>query len=123
MFPTSISPKIHSLQHSVRKIMASINGIHTQGFASLNLVWEHAKVLAHDTVRGHSSESSMKCKIANGCPGLLSHDLLYGIIIRLCKGTAWPADISNTVIIDIPRSYEFFEQSLNRPLSDGPLLI
>ncbi|GBN83125.1 hypothetical protein AVEN_245764-1 [Araneus ventricosus] len=57
LFPKSISPKVHSLQHSVREIITSINGIHTQGLASLDLVWEHVKVLAHSTVRGHSKES------------------------------------------------------------------
>ncbi|GBN51842.1 hypothetical protein AVEN_14996-1 [Araneus ventricosus] len=96
-------------------MIASINGIHTQEMACLDLLWEHMKV-SHivQCVAILRSESSMECKTVNGCPGLLSHDLQYGIIIRLCKGTALPADISNTVIIDIPRSFEFSEQSLYR---------
>ncbi|GBM40734.1 hypothetical protein AVEN_162195-1 [Araneus ventricosus] len=61
----------HKLQHSVREIIACINGIHTQGLARLDLVGEHVKVMAHDTVRGHSSESSTRCNTVNGCPGLL----------------------------------------------------
>ncbi|GBM10371.1 hypothetical protein AVEN_52395-1 [Araneus ventricosus] len=115
MFPKSISTKVDSLQHSVREIIASINVIHFQGLACLDLVWEHMKVLhIVQCVSILRSQSSMECKTVNGCPGLLSHNLLYGIIIRLCKGTAWQADIYNTAIIDIPRSFEFFEQSLYR---------
>ncbi|GBN12633.1 hypothetical protein AVEN_132280-1 [Araneus ventricosus] len=59
---------IHKLQHSVREIIACINGIHTQGLVRLDLLGEHVKVLAHDTVRGHSSESSTRYYTAKGCP-------------------------------------------------------
>ncbi|GBM82912.1 hypothetical protein AVEN_230478-1 [Araneus ventricosus] len=62
---------IHKMQHSVCEIIACINGIHTQELARLDLVRKHVKVVAHDTVRGHSSESSTRCNTANGCPGLL----------------------------------------------------
>ncbi|GBO05275.1 hypothetical protein AVEN_239708-1 [Araneus ventricosus] len=65
MFPPSISPSSTSCS------IACINGIHTLGLASLDLVGEHVKVVAHDTVRGHSSESTTRCDTANGCPGLL----------------------------------------------------
>ncbi|GBO12653.1 hypothetical protein AVEN_14406-1 [Araneus ventricosus] len=61
----------HKLQHSFRDIIACINGIHTQGLARLDLVREHVKIVAHDTVLGHSSESSKRCNMTNGCPGLL----------------------------------------------------
>ncbi|GBN02814.1 hypothetical protein AVEN_221982-1 [Araneus ventricosus] len=60
----------HTLQHKVREIIACINGIHTQGLARLDLVGEHVKVVAHDMVRGHFSEST-RCNTANGCSGLL----------------------------------------------------
>ncbi|GBM84250.1 hypothetical protein AVEN_162145-1 [Araneus ventricosus] len=62
---------IHKLQNSVREITACINGIHTQRLARLDLVGKHVKVVAHDKVRGHSSESSTRCNTANGRPGLL----------------------------------------------------
>lgn len=39
---------IHKLQHSIREIMACINGILTQGF--LNLVREHVKAVMHKMV-------------------------------------------------------------------------
>ncbi|GBL83398.1 hypothetical protein AVEN_110702-1 [Araneus ventricosus] len=61
----------HKLQHRVREIILCINGIYTQGLARLDLVGEHVKVVAHNTVRGHSSECSTRCNTANGCPGLL----------------------------------------------------
>ncbi|GBM93015.1 hypothetical protein AVEN_219829-1 [Araneus ventricosus] len=51
---------IHKLQNSVREIIACIIGIHAQGLARLDLVGEHVKIVAHDTVRGHSSESSTR---------------------------------------------------------------
>ncbi|GBN07681.1 hypothetical protein AVEN_16642-1 [Araneus ventricosus] len=62
---------IHKLQYSVCEIIACFSGIHTQGLASLDLVGEQVKVVAHDMVRGQSSEYSTRCSTANGCPGLL----------------------------------------------------
>ncbi|GBN00948.1 hypothetical protein AVEN_180062-1 [Araneus ventricosus] len=62
---------IHKLQHSVCEIIACINVIHTQGLTRLDLVGEHVKVVVHNTLRGHSSESTSGCNTENGCPGLL----------------------------------------------------
>ncbi|GBN42514.1 hypothetical protein AVEN_181279-1 [Araneus ventricosus] len=61
---------IHKLHQSVSEIIACINGTQTEGLSRLDLVGEHVKVVVHDMVCGHSSESSTRSNTANGCPGL-----------------------------------------------------
>ncbi|GBM27763.1 hypothetical protein AVEN_25376-1 [Araneus ventricosus] len=111
---------IHKLQHSVREIIACINCIHTHGSARLDL-GKHVKVVAHDTVCGHSSESSTRCNTANGCPGCCRRTCCtasaFDSITALRGRPTFPIRSSLT----FPVRSNFSNRAFTA-LSDGPLL-